>query len=40
MVHEIVYVDPNRCVYELRFLLNTNRNIARLKIKNNKDVLS
>ena len=38
MVHEIVYVDPNICVYEIRSLLNTNDKIARFKIKNDRDV--
>ena len=38
MVHEIVCVDLNSCVYELRSLLNTNSKIARFKIKNDRDL--
>ena len=38
IVYEIVCVDPNICVYELRSLLNTNRKIARFKIKNDRYV--
>ena len=38
MMHEIVCADPNKYVYELKFLLNTNDKITRFKIKNNMDV--
>ena len=38
IVHEIVCVDLNSCVYELRSLLNINDKIARFKIKNDRDV--
>ena len=38
MVREIVYFDLNSCVYELRYLLNTNGKMARFKIKNDRDV--
>ena len=38
MVHEIVYADLNNCVYELSFSLNINGQIARFKIKNDRDV--
>ena len=39
MVHEIICTDLNSCVYELRSLLNTNAEIARFKIKNDKGTL-
>ena len=38
IVHEIVYVDLNNCVYEIRTLFNTNGKIVRFKIKNDRDV--
>ena len=38
MVHEIVCVDLNSCVYGLWSLLNTNDKIARFKIKNDRDI--
>ena len=38
MVHEIICFDLNSCVYELRYLLNTNSKMARFKIKNDRDV--
>ena len=37
MVHEIIFVDLNSCVYELRSLFNTNIKITRFKIKNARD---
>ena len=38
VVHEIVCFDLNSCVYELRYLLNTNNKMVRFKIKNDRDV--
>ena len=38
MVHKIVCVDLNSCVYEIKSMLNTNGKIAKFKIKNDKDV--
>ena len=38
MVHEIICFDLNSCVYELRSSLNTNKKMARFKIKNDRDV--
>ena len=37
-VHEIVSCDPNRFVYELRSLFDTNGKVVRLNIKTNKDL--
>ena len=38
MVHEIVGANPNRFVYELRFLFKTDNNVAKLNIKNDRDL--
>ena len=38
MVHEIICVDLNSCVYELRTLLDINNKMARFKIKDDTDV--
>ena len=37
LTYEIVFIDPNICVYELRSLLNTNDNIAKFNIKNDRN---
>ena len=36
--HEIVGCDPNRFVYELRSLFDTDGKVVRLNIKTNKDL--
>ena len=38
MVHEIVGANPTRFVYELRFLFSTDYKVARLNIKNDRDL--
>ena len=38
MVHEIICVCFNSCVYELRSLFNTNDKVARFKIKNDRNI--
>ena len=37
-VHEIVGCDPNRFVYELRYLLNIDGKVVRLNIKTDRDL--
>ena len=37
-VHEMVEVDCNNFVYEIKSLLNASRKIVKLKIKNDRDV--
>ena len=37
-VYEILCVDLNSCVYEMKSLLNTASKIARFQIKNDRDV--
>ena len=37
-VHEIVNCDPNRFVYELRYLLNIDGKVVRLNIKTDRDL--
>ena len=36
--HEIVGCDPNRFIYELRSLFNTNGKMVKLNIKNDRDL--
>ena len=38
MEHEIICIDFNSCVYEIKSFLNTIVKIARFKIKNDRDV--